>query len=69
MQETNWTSAFRASVSDLPSTLPGSSYYEASERLRTLVKSGILKLTAVRDAPREKNRNAHRFMTTVVVAD
>ena len=59
MQEPNWTTAFRASVSDLPSTLPGASHERASERLRTLVKSGILKLTAVRDSPRKKKYNEH----------
>ena len=49
-----WTAQFRASVSDLPHTLgSGASYQQASQRLRALVKSGLIKLTDVRDAPGE----------------
>ncbi len=49
-----WSHAFRESVADLPRTLSGSAtYQQASERLRTLVRSGLLRHTDVRDAPGE----------------
>ena len=54
MSIADWTATFRDSVSDLPRVLGnGASYPVASERLRALVKGGLVKLTDVRDNPGE----------------
>ncbi len=58
-----WVQQFRTSVSDLPEILgAGASYQVASGRLRQLVRSGLLKHTAVRDTP-ERFFAAHRVLS------
>lgn len=52
-QHTPWETSFRHHVADLPETLsgPSPSHEVASQRMRSLVRSGLLKHTDVRDAP------------------
>ncbi|GAX79521.1 hypothetical protein CEUSTIGMA_g6962.t1 [Chlamydomonas eustigma] len=58
-----WEVLFRAHVADLPQTLSQNpNYAEASNRLRNLVRSGILKHSDVHDAP-EKFFAAHRILS------
>jgi acyl-CoA oxidase len=58
-----WVASFRSATADLPSLLgPGASHEAAASRLRRLVRSGILKLTDVRDNP-ERFFAAHRVLS------
>ncbi len=53
-QQAQWLQRFRGSVSDLPRCLAqGATHEQAAERLRALVRSGIVRHTDVRDAPGE----------------
>ena len=74
MSIAEWTEIFRNSVSDLPRVLgSGASYQTASQRLRALVRGGLVKLTDVRDNPGEKinplNRFAWRSWSGALMAD
>lgn len=63
-----WRSAFSAHIADLPKVLGnGAPYDRAAARLRQLVKSGLLPLTAVRDEP-DKFFAAHRMLSEFATA-
>lgn len=58
----DWASAFRQNISDLPK-LGGDAHYTASaDRLRRVMTDGVLRLTDLRDSP-EKFFIAHRVLS------